>query len=837
MKEAAVKVAGMSCTSCSAAIEKKLGKTSGVEKATINFATEKLHLAYDESQISMDEIGAIVEKLGYIPLRDTVEELNTTGAGEENDNLPELPSKETKTLKVAGMTCTACSAAIEKGLNKMPGVEEAVINFAAEKLTVTYDPSQVRMASLEKKVKDLGYELMPEKTGSQEVDQDEIMMANARNRMIRSALLSGTIMTLMVIHMFGVHVPYYLVIVNLLALPNIFYLGQHVHKASWNALKNKSPNMDVLVSLGSVPPYLIGLMAFVFPLQAFTEMASTIMTFHLIGKYLETRAKGRASQAIKKLIEMGAKTANILLNGEEVKVPVEDLRPGDLMIVRPGEKIPTDGEVVEGQSTVDESMATGESMPVNRTVGDTVIGATINKQGVMKVKVTKVGKDTFLSQVIKLVEACQGSKVPIQEFADRVTGYFVPAILVITALVFTSNLMFPEFHRGILEWGAQFLPWVRPGANTLSIAFVTATAVLVIACPCALGLGTPTALMVGSGMGAENGILIRNGEAVQTFRELKMVIFDKTGTITHGRPAVTDVKMAENVKEETFWQLSADLEQSSEHPLAHAIMEKAKEKGITPQGITNFEALPGFGIQGEAADGSQVFMGNRKLMEQHQVDYSAWEETIAALEEEAKTVMMTGKGNQLMGIIAVADPMKQDSAAAIKELQEMGIKTAMVTGDNQRTANAIARQAGLDYVIAEVLPEGKVDEVKRLQKEYGIVAMVGDGINDAPALKQANIGIAIGTGTDIAIEAADVTLVKGELGGIISAILLSRATFRKIKENYFWAWFYNAIAIPVAMLGLLHPMIGAAAMSVSSLNVVYNSLRLKRTNIKPEYVK
>ena len=835
MKETALKVAGMSCTSCAAAIEKKLAKTPGVSKATINFATEKLHLAFDESTISLQQIGEIVDGLGYTPLMETAEE---TGQGDRRSAASSpLPERETKTLKVAGMTCTACSAAIEKGLNKTAGVDNATVNFAAEKLTVTYDPSLVRMATLEKKVEDLGYQLLAPTAGPQEVDRDEALMSGARRRMIRSAVLSGTIMTLMVIHMFLAPLPGYLIIVNLLALPNIFYLGQHVHRASWNALKNGSPNMDVLVSLGSVPPYLIGLMAFVFPLQAFTEMASSIMTFHLIGKYLETRAKGRASQAIRKLIEMGAKTANILLQGKEVQVPVEDLRPGDVMIIRPGEKIPTDGEVVEGQSTVDESMATGESMPVKRAPGDAVIGATINKQGVLKVRVTKVGQDTFLSQVIKLVEACQGSKVPIQEFADRVTGYFVPAILGITALVFASNLIFPEFHQGILQWGAQYLPWVRPGANTLSVAFVTATAVLVIACPCALGLGTPTALMVGSGMGAENGILIRNGEAVQTFKDLKMVIFDKTGTITHGKPAVTNSKTAEGVTDNTLWQLAADMEAGSEHPLASAIMEKAQEQGITPQPVTDFEALPGYGIRGKSSDGTLLWMGNRKLMDQQGIDYRQWEDTIAALEEEAKTVMLAAAGNHLAGIIAVADPMKEDSAAAIRELQQMGIHTAMVTGDNQRTANAIARQAGVEYVIAEVLPEGKVDEVKKLQASHGIVAMVGDGINDAPALKQANIGIAIGTGTDIAIEAADVTLVKGELSGIISAILLSRATFRKIRENYFWAWFYNAIAIPVAMMGLLHPMIGAAAMSVSSLNVVYNSLRLKRISIKPGYAK
>ena len=824
MKETTLKIGGMTCAACATAIERKLGKTDGVEKAVINAASEKLHLQYDEAAVTLEEVAVIVEKLGYVPYM------------EEKPKAEKDPGRETRTLKVSGMTCTACSAAIEKGLKKMPGVEEAAVNFAAEKLTVTYDPQRTRMAALEKKVADLGYQLVSEKDSSGEVDQDEAMMRQARQRMTISALISGIIMGLMVVHMLIRPIPGYLFIVNGLALPNIFWLGKHVHKASWNAVRNGSPNMDVLVSLGSVPPYLIGLMAFVVPLQAFTEMASTIMTFHLIGKYLETRAKGRASQAIKKLIEMGAKTAHILLNGEEVQVAVEELRPGDVMIVRPGEKIPTDGEVVEGRSTVDESMATGESMPVERNPGDQVIGATINKQGVMKVQVTKTGEDTFLSQVIQLVEACQGSKVPIQEFADRVTGYFVPAILAITALVFASNLIFPDFHQAILQWGAQYLPWVSPGANTLSIAFVTATAVLVIACPCALGLGTPTALMVGSGMGAENGILIRNGEAVQTFKDLKMVIFDKTGTITKGKPAVTDYRTVEGITETELWQLTADLEQSSEHPLAFAFMEKATETGIKPGQVTDFEALSGKGIRAVNEKRQTLLLGNRKLMDEAGVVYTVWEDTITQWEEEAKTVMLAAKDQRLMGMIAVADPMKDDSAAAIRDLQEMGIMTAMVTGDNQRTAKAIARQAGVDHVVAEVLPEGKVEAVKELQKRHGIVAMVGDGINDAPALKQANIGIAIGTGTDIAIEAADVTLVKGDLGGIVSAILLSRATFRKIRENYFWAWFYNAIAIPVAMLGLLHPMIGAAAMSVSSLNVVYNSLRLRRVNIKKTHI-
>ena len=827
MKNTTLKIGGMSCTSCSAAIERKLSKWDSIEEATINFATEKLHVTYDESKVSLQEIGEAIQDLGYHP---KMEEEKAESVTDGNDTKPVR-----KTVKVSGMTCTACSAAIEKGLGKMEGIEEATINFAAEKLTLTFWPNQVRMAEIGKKVSDLGYELVEEKTQAESVDEDEVMMKKTWNRMIQSAILSGTIMVLMIIHMiFGVEIPLYLMIVNVLALPNIFWLGRSVHKASFNAMKNGSPNMDVLVSLGSVPPYLIGLMAFVIPLQAFTEMASTIMTFHLIGKYLESRAKGRASQAIRKLIQMGAKTATILLKGEEIEISVEELQPGDVMVVRPGEKIPMDGEIVEGFSTVDESMATGESMPVKREVGDPVIGATINKQGLLKVKVTKVGDETFLSQVIQLVEACQGSKVPIQEFADRITAYFVPAILVITALVFTSNLLFPEFHQSILQWGADFLPWVNPDAGTLSIAFVTATAVLVIACPCALGLGTPTALMVGSGMGAENGILIRNGEAVQTFKNLKMVIFDKTGTLTHGKPAVTDIFPESGYELDTLMKVAGSLEKGSEHPLAHAILEEVRKEGIDAKPIQNFNAITGMGIEG-TLEGQKVFMGNRKLMEKHDVPYQHIDGQIMKLEKEAKTVMLVAQENQLLGLIAVADPVKEDSAKAVNELQEMGIQTAMVTGDNQRTANAIAEKIGIDYVIAEVLPEGKVDEVKKLQKEFETVAMVGDGINDAPALKQANIGIAIGTGTDVAIEAADVTLVKGELGGIISAILLSRGTFRKIKENYFWAWFYNAIAIPVAMMGLLHPMIGAAAMSVSSLNVVYNSLRLKKTDIKPAF--
>lgn len=812
-----LKIQGMSCSSCAANIEKKLNKTEGILHVSINFATEKAQIEFDKEKIPVEKIVDIVNTLGYV------------ASAEIEDK------KEKVTLKVQGMTCSACSNRVEKALNRMEGILSANVNLAVEKATIEYTPTKIRLTDIQRKISSLGYELiLQEEENKDEIDEDEIKVMKAKKTMITSLIFTGAIMGLMIIHMFIKRIPGYLPIVAVLGLPIIFGTGLHVHKASFKALKNKSPNMDVLVSLGSLPPYVIGLMGFFFPIQTFIEMATTIMSFHLIGKYLEIRAKGRASQAIKKLIQMGAKTAKIIIDGEEIEVPVKDLQVGDVMVIRPGEKIPTDGIVVDGSSLVDESMATGESMPVKREKGQEVIGATLNKQGLLKVEVTKVGKDTFLSQVIKMVEECQGSKVPIQEFADTVTGYFVPIIILLTIGTFVSFNLFPDFHRSIMEWGGQFLPWVNSDLTPLTLAFVTATAVLVIACPCPLGLGTPTALMVGSGIGAEKGILIRNGEAVQTFKDVKAIAFDKTGTITKGKPEVTDMITANGVDEKEILYYAGSIEKGSEHPLAHAIIERAKNQSISLGEVKDFNGIVGMGVVG-VIDGEKILIGNRKLMVENNVSYETYEDQLVGLEEEAKTAMMVAKGNKLLGIIAVADPLKEDSIEAIKELENMGIKTAMITGDNKRTAAAIGKRVGISHVIAEVLPDGKVDEVVKLQGQYDIVAMVGDGINDAPALKQSNVGIAIGTGTDIAIEAADVTLVRGELSGIVSAIKLSKATFRKIKENYFWAWFYNALAIPVAMLGLLHPMIGAAAMSISSLNVVYNSLRLKKVNIEPSY--
>ncbi|MFP4698627.1 MAG: heavy metal translocating P-type ATPase [Eubacteriales bacterium] len=818
LQKTSFKIEGMSCSSCSNTVEKKLNSLEGVVKASVNIATEKGNIEYDSNIIDLQTISKAVSDAGYKAVLEQDERL------------------EKVTLKINGMSCTSCANTVESTLNKTEGVHSANINYAIEKITIEYDAKELRLIDLQKIVKDVGYELIIEENEDEEIDEDEIKIKKSAQTLKISIALSSAIMLLMMIHMFLTPIPGYLAIIAILGFPIIFGTGLHVHVGSFKALKNKSPNMDVLVSLGSLPPYLIGLLGFFIPIQTFIEMATTIMTFHLIGKYLEVKAKGRASQAIKKLLQMGAKTAKIIVDGEETEIPVKDLQVGDIMVVRPGEKIPTDGIVVEGKSLIDESMATGESMPVKREKGHGVIGATINKQGLLKIKVTKVGKDTFLSQVIKMMEECQGSKVPIQEFADRVTGYFVPAIMGITLITFISFNLFPNFHLSIVEWGASFLPWVNPDLTPLTLSFITATAVLVISCPCALGLGTPTALMVGSGIGAEKGILIRNGEAIQTFKEVNTIAFDKTGTITKGKPEITDLISFDDNEEKTILYFAGTIEKGSEHPLAQAIVERTKADSIKLGEVNDFNAVVGMGIEGKI-DGANILVGNRKLMTENGISYDKYDQELIRLEEEAKTVMLVAKDNKILGIIAVADPIKEDSAKAIETLEKMGIRTAMITGDNKRTANAIGKMVGISHVISEVLPDGKVEEVVRLQDKFGVVAMVGDGINDAPALKQANVGIAIGTGTDIAIEAADVTLVRGELSGIITAIKLSRAIFRKIKENYFWAWIYNAVFIPVAAFGLLHPLIGAAAMALSSLNVVYNSLRLKKVDVNPDYIK
>jgi len=553
------------------------------------------------------------------------------------------------------------------------------------------------------------------------------------------------------------------------------------------------------------------------------------MAFHLTGRYIESAAKGRASSAIRKLLELGAKTAKILEDGEEKEVSVEDVKVGDIMIVRPGEKIPTDGELIEGESTVDESMATGESMPVKKRPGDSVIGATLNQMGLIKVRATKIGKDTFLSQVIKLVEECQGTKVPIQKFADRVTFYFVPSVIGIAILTFLLWIFFPQIFTSIAEWASGFLPWVNLQISTVSLALFAMVAVLVIACPCALGLATPTALMVGSGMGAQHGILFRSGEAIQTIKEVKTIVFDKTGTITKGKPELTDSIPLNGYTNNELLKYAASLEKGSEHPIARAILEKAASENIKLEDPINFEAVSGMGIRG-TVDGKKILIGNEGLMNLEGMSLGTIESAKEELQNEAKTVIILAIDIKIAGLLAVADSLKEDAVDSIQTLKEMGFRTLMLTGDNEKTAQAIANKVGIDDVLSNVLPQDKQKLIEKLQEEQ-MVAMVGDGINDAPALTQANVGIAIGTGTDIAIEASDITLVKGDISSVVKAIKLSLATFRKIKENLFWAFFYNIIAIPIAILGLLHPLIAEASMAFSSINVVTNSLRLRRLKL------
>lgn len=809
MKTIQLKIEGISCASCVNNIESTLNENPHVQSARVNIMNDTGVVTYDASLLDDDAIIKMVEQSGY-------------HANVINDH-------QTLTFQVDGMTCSSCALAVSSAIENFAGLVDHHVNVATDTLTVTLDPSKLRISQLKDAVIKAGYSLMLREDLDETVDYDALKMAKAKKKMIIAGSITAVMMTMMVIHMFVVMIPFYTPIIAVMAIPVIFVLGLSVHQAAYKSLRNKKPNMDVLVSMGSLPPYLIGLMGLFFPITTFIEMAATIMTFHLIGKYLETRAKGKASQAIKKLIELGAKTARVLIEGEEVEISVKELSRGDIMVIRPGEKIPTDGLILEGESLIDESIATGESMPVKRSPGQPVIGATLNKQGLLKVEVTKTGDQTFLSQVIKLVEAAQGTKVPIQEFADKITGYFVPAVMVLTLLTFTSFMVFSGFHASILSRMASFLPWINPDQTPLTLAFITATAVLVIACPCALGLGTPTALMVGSGIGADNGILIRNGEAVQTLKDIKAIAFDKTGTLTYGKPLVTDIITVQGT-EAHLLMIAASLEKGSEHPLASAMLLKAEEQNLQLSAITAFEAVTGQGVIAQI-NGNKAQIGNAKLFEKETIKKELLTE-MARLEAEAKTVMIVAYDDEILGLIAVADELKNNAKAVIQAIENLGIKTIMITGDNERTAQAIAAKAGISQVIASVLPEGKVDQIKALQENYGKVAMVGDGINDAPALKQANVGLALGTGTDIAIEAADVTLVRGDLEAILSAIILSQAIFRKIKENYFWAWFYNAIAIPFAMFGLLHPMIGAAAMSVSSLNVIYNSLRLKKVNVK-----
>ena len=816
-KKLTLPVRGTTCASCVAHVEKALTDVQGVETANVNLATETARVQFTTELLGIGDLVEAVRQTGY-----------------------EVPT-ETDILSIGGMTCASCTAHVERALSKVPGVVEASVNLATDKATVTFVPSVAGLADFRQAVAEAGYEVLGAPTEAlaeaEREDEAERKMRDARYRMRVAWIFTGPIIPWMLAEMlFGVVWPtptMFNLGMILLALPILLWVGRRTYRSGLTAVLHGYANMDTLIALGTGVSLLTGPASFFFPVANYAGVSAMIMAFHLTGRYVEETAKGRASQAIRKLLELGAKTARVVREGREVEVPVEQVQVGDLMVVRPGEKVPTDGVVEEGESAVDESMATGESMPINKQPGDEVIGATVNQEGLLKVRASRIGRDTFLAQVIKMVEEAQGSKVPIQEFADRVIGVFVPVVIAISVLTLAAWLVVPGVMSSLIGAG-MFLPWVNANLGIVTLAIVSMVAVLVIACPCALGLATPTALMVGSGMGAEHGILIRSGEAIQTLKDVQVLVFDKTGTITKGRPEMTDVVAMEEASRESLLHAAASAERGSEHPLGRAIVARAEAEGLPLAEPQGFQAMRGRGIVA-TVDGRQVLVGSRRLMEEHGVGATSVEEKVRNLEEEAKTAMLVAIDGRLAGIVAVADTLKEDSAAAIGELHRMGLETVMITGDNRRTGEAIARRVGIDHVLAEVLPDGKVAEVQSLQRKLGLVAFVGDGINDAPALKQANVGIAIGTGTDIAIEASDVTLVRGELTSVVEAINLSRATFRKIKQNLFWAFFYNIVMIPLAVIGWMHPVLAEVAMATSSVTVVTNANTLRRTEIRPAY--
>jgi P-type Cu+ transporter len=842
--EATFAITGMTCASCSAVVEKMVSRLSGVESASVNLATERLMVRFDTTQVDEAGIVETVEKAGYgaIPLG------GPTAASVES---PAAGGTSRITLGLIGMTCSSCATVIEKTLSRISGVESASVNLATETATVVFVPSVVGVDALIKGVKDAGYDAVLRVETGLAVDESAHDLQRAAqaartrhetNLFIFSLVFSLPLALFMLPGvMDAVMVPIAMWLSNtvgggwdpmmvskyvgfILATPVQIVAGAQFYRGFWHALKRRTGNMDTLIAVGTSSAYFYSVaVTFIPSLQAepaFYETSALLLTLVILGKLLEERAKGRTGDAIKKLVGLAAKTARVIRGGVEIDVPVEQVVVGDTVFVRPGEKVPVDGVVIEGSSSIDESMLTGESIPVEKNVGDPVIGATMNKLGAFRFRATKVGRDTALAQIVRLVEDAQGSKAPVQRFADRISAIFVPAVLGTALLTFLVWLfVVPVFADPTFY--ATVTPFVK--------ALLAGTSVVVIACPCALGLATPTAIMVGTGMGAENGILIKSGEALESAYKIEAIIFDKTGTLTHGKPVVTDVEVRGSITATELVALAAALERSSEHPLAEAIVARAKEDALSLEDVAGFAAIPGHGVEG-SVDGRAIALGNRRLMARDHVDLGEFAGRIEQLESEGKTVMLAAVDGVLAGLIAVADTLKGHSAEAVARLTQIGVAVYMITGDNHRTAEAIAAQAGIapDHVLADVLPENKAREVADLQAQGLVVAMVGDGINDTPALAQADVGIAMGGGTDVAVETGGIVLIKNDLRDVVTSIELSRATMRKIHQNFFWALGYNTLGIPIAALGLLRPELAGAAMALSSVSVVSSSLLLRR---------
>lgn len=830
-------VLGMTCANCVASVERNSKKVDGVTDAVVNFASEKVTVTFDPEQVDPKTV-----------TNNVIERVHRAGY--------EIPTA-TAELPLLGMTCANCASTIERRLNKVDGVLEARVNFANEKGTVTYAPGSVTRADLVAAVRKAGYDVV-EAAADDGLEDAEALARQAeikhqQKRFIVGLVFSLPLFAFSMLRDFGVlghwaHAAWVNWLFWALATPVQFYVGWDYYVGAYKSLRNRSANMDVLVAMGSSVAYFYSILVTIaltlgsdmFGLHVYFETSAVIITLIVLGKLLEARAKGQTSEAIKKLMGLQAKSARVIRNGEEVDIAIAEVVTGDTVVVRPGEKIPVDGVVVHGRSAVDESMITGESLPVSKTVGDDVIGATINKQGLLKFEATKVGKETALAQIIKMVEQAQGSKAPIQRQVDKVAAYFVPAVILIALTTFAV--------------------WFLVTGDFVA-ALLRLTAVLVIACPCAMGLATPTSIMVGVGKGAEYGVLFKNSEALEQAQQLTAVVLDKTGTITKGQPAVTDVVISHQYVvpshqsddqslttdnrlpvPDYLLQLAASAERGSEHPLGEAIVLAAQEKGLALSEPTAFEGIAGHGILA-TVDGYEILLGNLRLMEREQVHLNGLGAKAEQLQNEAKTAMWLAIDGQASAIIGVADTIKDGSTAAVEKMHALGLTVVMMTGDNEATAVAIAEEAGIDRVFAEVLPGDKANYVAQLQEEGYIVGMVGDGINDAPALAQANVGMAIGTGTDVAMEAADVTLMRGDLRSVPQAIKLSKATMKNIKENLIWAFGYNVVLIPIAagvlapvvwapdFLRELSPILAAGAMAFSSISVVSNSLRLKRVKL------